>query len=102
MAETVRASMPTNDELESWTRAAKALGDATRLALAIALRDAGRACVCDLAWIIGRDEKLVPHHVRQLRSAGLAPSERDGKMVMYELNDRGREVLAAVTAEAHA
>lgn len=83
-------------------RAAGALGDATRLAIAIALRDGERACVCDLAWVVGRDEKLVSHHVRQLKTAGLARSERDGKMVMYELTDRGRALLEVLAQEARA
>ncbi len=76
--------------------AARALGDATRLAVALALRDARTACVCDLAWIVGRDERLVSHHARLLKAAGLARSERNGKMVMYELTDRGRVLLGAV------
>jgi DNA-binding transcriptional ArsR family regulator len=75
---------------------AKALGDPTRLAVAVALRDAVSACVCDLGWIVARDERLVSHHVRQLKRAGLARSERSGKMVMYELTDRGETLLAAV------
>jgi len=54
--------------------------------------------VCDLAWIVGRHEKLVSHHVRTLRAAGLATSTREGKMVMYELTERGRALLAATTA----
>jgi DNA-binding transcriptional ArsR family regulator len=58
----------------------------------------GRACICDLAWIVGRNEKLVSHHARQLKTAGLARSERDGRMVMYELTQRGRALLAAVAA----
>jgi DNA-binding transcriptional ArsR family regulator len=98
-AEAVRHGMPSVDELDAWSAAAKALGDPTRLAVAVALRDGERACVCDLAWIVGRDEKLVSHHARQLKSAGLARAERDGKMVMYELTDRGRTLLAAVTAQ---
>ena len=53
--------------------------------------------MCDLAWIVARDEKLVSHHARALRAAGLAASTRDGKMVMYALTDRGRALLAAVT-----
>jgi ArsR family transcriptional regulator, lead/cadmium/zinc/bismuth-responsive transcriptional repressor len=69
------------------------------LALALALRACARACVCDLGWIVGRDEKLVSHHVRLLKAAGLARSERDGRMVMYELTDRGRRLLAAVARE---
>jgi ArsR family transcriptional regulator, lead/cadmium/zinc/bismuth-responsive transcriptional repressor len=98
-AEAVRHGMPLAEELEAWSGAAKALGDPTRLAIAVALRDGERACVCDLAWIVGRDEKLVSHHVRQLKAAGLARSERDGKMVMYELTDRGRVLLAALAVQ---
>ena len=101
-AEAVRTHMPPLEKLEELAVAAKALGDATRLAIAVALREGERACVCDLAWIVGRDEKLVSHHVRHLRAAGLARSQRDGKMVMYELTDRGRALLHAVVAEARA
>lgn len=65
---------------------AKALGDPTRLAIALAL-DAGEpACV----WIAGCDERLVSHHAR---------SQREGKMVMYELTERGRQLLVAVSAQ---
>ena len=98
-AEAVRAAMAPIDELEAWSAGARALGDPTRLAVALALRDGERACICDLAWIVGRDEKLVSHHARQLKSAGLARSERDGRMVMYELTERGRALLAVVVAQ---
>jgi DNA-binding transcriptional ArsR family regulator len=97
-AERVRKGLPGVEERELWAAGAKALGDPTRLAVALAL-DAGQpACVCDLAWIVGRDERLVSHHVRLLKSAGLARSEREGKMVMYELTERGSALLAAVAA----
>jgi DNA-binding transcriptional ArsR family regulator len=95
-AERVRAALPPVEQLQSWAAAAKALSDPTRLAIALALRDGERACVCDLAWIVGRNEKLVSHHVRQLKAAGLARSEREGKMVMYELTARGRALLGAI------
>lgn len=98
-AEAVRRDLPSLDALEPWAAAAKALGDPTRLAIALALARSAEACVCDLAWIVGRDEKLVSHHARALRTAGLARSERRGKMVMYELTDRGRALLDAVAAE---
>lgn len=98
-AERVRAELPVIDELEGWAAGAKALGDPTRLAIALALEAGETACVCDLAWIVGRDERLVSHHVRLLKTAGLARSERDGKMVMYELTPRGRALVAAVAAE---
>ena len=98
-AERVRTSLPGSAELERWAASAKALADPTRLALAIALREVESACVCDLAWITGRDEKLVSHHARALKAAGLAFSTRQGKMVMYELTPAGRALLAAVAAE---
>ena len=97
-AEAARERMPATVELETWAAAARALGDPTRLTVALALGEAQRACVCDVAWIVGRDEKLVSHHVRALRAAGLARSEREGRMVMYTLTGTGRALLHAVTA----
>jgi ArsR family transcriptional regulator, lead/cadmium/zinc/bismuth-responsive transcriptional repressor len=95
-AEAMRGALPPTDQLDRWATSARALGDPTRLAIAAALRDGERACVCDLGWVVGRDEKLVSHHLRQLKGAGLARSERDGKMVMYELTERGQAILTAV------
>ena len=79
---------------------AKALGDPTRLLIALALRDGDELCVCDLAWIAGRAENLVGHHLRTLRNAGLARSRRDGKIVFYALTDTGRALVDAVVATA--
>ena len=74
---------------------AKALGDPTRLTIALALRDGEELCVCDLAWITGRAENLVGHHLRTLRAAGLASSRREHKIVFYALTDAGRRLLDA-------
>ena len=100
-AERARQQLPDSGQLDAWASAARALGDPTRLAVAVALRECGTACVCDLAWVVGRDEKLVSHHVRALRAGGLATSSRQGKMVMYELTERGRRLLAAVVPSTH-
>ena len=77
---------------------ARALADPTRLIVAAALAGADELCVCDLAWVAERAENLVSHHVRSLRSLGLAESRREGKMVLYRLTERGRALLAAVLA----
>ena len=77
-----------------------ALGDPTRLTVALALRDGGELCVCDLAWIVERAENLVSHHVRALRAAGLADYRRDGKMALYSLTERGRALLEVVAGRA--
>jgi ArsR family transcriptional regulator, lead/cadmium/zinc/bismuth-responsive transcriptional repressor len=93
-AEAIRAKLdPTIAEAAA--ARAKALGDPTRLLIALALRDGEELCVCDLAWIAGRAENLVGHHLRQLRSAGLARSRRDGKIVFYALTETGRRLVDA-------
>jgi DNA-binding transcriptional ArsR family regulator len=75
---------------------ARALSDPTRLTIAAALAGADELCVCDLAWVTERAENLVSHHVRALRTLGLAESRRDGKMVLYRLTPRGDALLEAV------
>lgn len=97
-AEGLRRGLPGLEALAVAAEQAKALSDATRLRLALALRDGGEMCVCDLAWVSERQDKLVSHHLRQLRAAGLARSRKDGRMVLYSLTDRGEALLAAVTA----
>jgi DNA-binding transcriptional ArsR family regulator len=92
-AEELRRSRPPLNELVTMAETAKALSDATRLAVAVALRDGGELCVCDLAWVCERSDKLVSHHARLLRAAGLVQSRRDRKMVLYSLTDRGRRLL---------
>jgi DNA-binding transcriptional ArsR family regulator len=95
-AEALRQSRRDADALTRAAERAKALADPTRLTVALALRDGGELCVCDLAWVCERSDKLVSHHVRQLRSAGLVRSRRDGKMVMYALTEAGAALLSAV------
>lgn len=97
-AEALRRSRRPVAELESAARAAKALGDPTRLAVALALRDGGELCVCDLAWVCERSDKLVSHHARLLRAAGLVGSRREAKMVLYSLTSRGERLLEAIAA----
>jgi len=95
-AESVRSSLPDAEVLESGASFAKALADPNRLSIALALRDGGEMCVCDLSWIVGRQDKLVSHHLRLLRSAGLAASRKDGKMVLYTLTPAGSHMVDAV------
>lgn len=75
---------------------ARALADATRLSLATSLLDGDELCVCDLAWISGRPQNLVSHHLRALKREGLATSRRDGKIVFYSLTEAGAELLDRV------
>jgi DNA-binding transcriptional ArsR family regulator len=93
-AERIRQHLDEQAAHAAATRA-KALADTTRMTIALALREGEELCVCDLAWITVRAENLVGHHLRALRSAGLADSRRDGKIVFYKLTDTGRELIDA-------
>ena len=98
-AEGLRASRPSVQEARSLAADFRAFSDPTRLIIAFALRDGGELCVCDLSWIVERAENLVSHHVRALRTAGLADYRRDGKMALYSLTGRGRALLEAVVGQ---
>ena len=78
----------------------RALADPTRLVVAAALRAGGELCGCDLAWISERPQNLVSHHLRALRSEGLAESRREGKIVFYSLTDEGIRLLDEALAVA--
>jgi ArsR family transcriptional regulator, lead/cadmium/zinc/bismuth-responsive transcriptional repressor len=95
-AEALRHTRLSPDVAELRAKAARALGEPSRLTLAAALAAGGELCVCDLSWIAERSEKLVSHHLRAMRGAGVLSSRREGKMVMYSLTERGRTLLEAV------
>ncbi|MEX1162214.1 MAG: metalloregulator ArsR/SmtB family transcription factor [Nitriliruptor sp.] len=99
-AESVRGSLPEPGRLERAAADARALSDPTRLRVAAALAAGDELCVCDLAWVCGSTQNLASHHVRQLRTAGLATSRREGKMVMYRLTERGLALLEVVLGSA--
>jgi DNA-binding transcriptional ArsR family regulator len=96
-ADALRDQVLPLEAAERAARDAKALADPTRVMLAAALAATDELCVCDLAWISGRAENLVSHHVRVLRTAGLASSRRDGKMVMYAMTERGKALLLTIS-----
>ncbi len=74
---------------------ARALGDPTRLTLLAAMRDGDEMCVCDLAWVAGKSQNLISHHLQTLRVAGLVTGRKQGKMVMHRLTGEGEALLDA-------
>jgi DNA-binding transcriptional ArsR family regulator len=101
-AEEIRQGLLDGEAARAAAERARALSDPTRLTLAAALREGGELCVCDLAWISGRAQNLVSHHLRLLRSHGLVSSRRDGKLVMYSLTGEGGALLGTVLGEGTA
>lgn len=99
-AEAIRATVPDSATVRAAADAARGLGDATRLSIAAALAAGDELCVCDMAWVVGLSQGLVSHHLRQLKNASLVSSRRQGKLVMYRLTERGRQLTAAVLTTA--
>ena len=95
-AESIRGRLLVEEAATAAAGRARALSDPTRLTLAAALGEGGELCVCDIAWISGRSQGLVSHHLRTLRSLDLVRSRRDGKLMMYALTEGGRALLQAV------
>jgi ArsR family transcriptional regulator, lead/cadmium/zinc/bismuth-responsive transcriptional repressor len=101
-AEALRRSRPGTDVALRVAELGSALADPTRVEIALALREGGELCVCEVSWVCERSDTLVSHHVRALRTAGLVSSRRGGKMVMYELTAAGLALLSAVSAPVEA
>ena len=95
-AESIRENLPGLETMTDASSRAKALSDPNRLGIAIALDQGGEMCVCDLSWVVGRQDKIVSHHLRLLKGAGVATSRKDGKMVLYSLTETGATLLRAV------
>ena len=64
----------------------KALGDSTRLKMAMALNK-GEMCVCDLAALLDISESAVSHQLRRLKDLSLVKNRRDGQVLYYSLDD---------------
>jgi ArsR family transcriptional regulator, lead/cadmium/zinc/bismuth-responsive transcriptional repressor len=95
-AEAIRADLLSTEALEPAARQARSLADPTRLQLTLALAASNELCGCDLAWILGRAQNLVSHHLRVLRDSGVVSSRREGKMVMHSLTEEGHALLAVL------
>ncbi|HEY8363916.1 MAG TPA: metalloregulator ArsR/SmtB family transcription factor [Tissierellaceae bacterium] len=77
-----------NNEKEIQTLATifKALSDPTRLKIIHALSKSSY-CVCDLAELLDMSQSAISHQLRILRDLKLVKYKRDGKLVIYSLDD---------------
>jgi ArsR family transcriptional regulator len=64
----------------------KALGDNTRIRILNALY-LSELCVCDLTDLLGMNQSAVSHQLRVLRDARIVKSKKQGKNVLYSLDD---------------
>lgn len=64
----------------------KALSDETRLKI-LAYLQVGELCVCEIVDALGKPQSTVSHHLLLLQNAGLIRGRRQGRWIMYSLNE---------------
>ena len=92
--EEVRRHLPDEDTLYDLTELFRALGDSTRMRILYALFEA-ELCVCDIAELLGMTQSAVSHQLRTLKDAKLVRFRREGKSILYTLDDNHvRQILS--------
>jgi ArsR family transcriptional regulator len=86
MVESVRQAMPDEKQQQDLAQLFKVLGDHTRVRMLNALYRS-ELCVCDLTSILGMNQSAVSHQLRVLRDAKIVRSRKQGKNVLYALDD---------------
>jgi DNA-binding transcriptional ArsR family regulator len=83
----VRAGLIRSRQVMALAETFRALSDPTRVRILDALSQ-DELCVCDLATLLGLTESAVSHQLRLLRNLRLVRARRDGRMMIYALDDQ--------------
>lgn len=95
----VLEKMPAEEVLYDTGDFFKILGDSTRIKILFALLQ-GELCVGDLSACLGLSQSAISHQLRILRQSNLVKFQKDGKTVIYSLDDAHVEQILA-TGLAH-
>lgn len=101
LVETLRKTLPAEEELEETRVFFAALADKTRLKILSALQGGEELCVCDVAHVLQLSVAMASHHLRKLRDLKILKYRNDGKMAYYSLRDRfAAELVTQAIAQA--
>ena len=75
-----------DEELEKMSVIFKMLSDRTRLMILLALHNS-ELCLAHLCEAVGMEQSAVSHQLKNLKTARLIKSRKDGKNVYYSLDD---------------
>lgn len=65
----------------------RAIADKNRLKILCVLKN-GPKCVCEIFPEVGISQKLVSHHLGQLKKTGILTEKRDGNFIRYGLDKK--------------
>ena len=86
LIEDIVSKIPLPEQLNSLAEFFKAFSDPNRLRIIQALSQ-NELCVCDIADIAGMSQSAVSHQLRYLKNINILSCRRDGKSIIYSLND---------------
>ncbi|GAC42195.1 predicted transcriptional regulator [Paenibacillus popilliae ATCC 14706] len=87
------------EEVQGMAQMFKALSDPTRMKMAWLLDEGGELCVCDMSILTKQSIATASHHLRLMKSLGIATSRKEGKNVFYSLADHHIRTLIRMTLE---
>ena len=91
-ADEVMENCPSTADFQTVSALLRLLGDSSRVKLFWILCHC-EECVINLSAMMDMSSPAVSHHLRQLRSAGLIVSRREGKEVYYRAADHVQAVV---------
>lgn len=86
IVEEVKLHMPEDEKLYDLADFYKMFADSTRIKILWALEQQ-EMCVCDLAALLNMTKSAISHQLKTLRQEKLVKYRRDGKNVIYSLED---------------
>lgn len=98
VVESVRIQMLGNVPADELAQLFKVLGDNTRIRILDALYRS-ELCVCDITALLGMNQSAVSHQLRVLRDARIVKSRKQGKNVLYSLDDEHISELVRMGSE---
>lgn len=84
--ENLKKSLNQEEDIYLLSNMFKALSDSTRLKIIYILAKSS-LCVCDIANILEMTQSAISHQLRILRDMNLVKFKREGKLVIYSLDD---------------
>ena len=90
--------MPEEEKLYELADFFKVFGDSTRIKILYTLFKENM-CVCDIAELLSMTQSAISHQLRVLKQAKLVKSRRDGKQVIYSLDDQHISAIISLGME---
>ncbi len=87
-----KVELPSDERIVELAEFLEAFGDSTRIKILLALSKR-ELCTCDISAITGMSVSAVSHQLRVLRDKKLVKYRREGRNVVYSLDD---EHVAAI------